>query len=163
MPNIIIVDKNDQIIGVKPRNELTSQDIYRVSALWVTNSKNEILLAKRHHTKTHHPNMWGPAVSGTVDEGETYLENIIKETEEELGLKNIQPQPGPKTETNNEYHHFTQWYTLSINKPAAEFKIPKNEVAEIKWFSPDELEKKLRETPEKFLPNLKKYFELFSK
>jgi hypothetical protein len=34
-----IVDENDEIISHKHRHEITSEDIYRVSALWIENSK----------------------------------------------------------------------------------------------------------------------------
>ena len=54
-PKIIVVDENDKIIGHKNRGTLKKEDIYRVSALWITNSRGEILLARRHHTKSHHP------------------------------------------------------------------------------------------------------------
>ena len=159
---IIIVDENDKIIGYKNRGTLKKEEIYRVSALWITNSNREILLARRHHTKSHYPRRWGPAVAGTVEEGETYEDNIIKEADEELRLRNIKPKIGPKTKTDNKYHHFTQWYTLSVDKNINEFKIKEDEVEEIKWFSPEELRKQLQETPEEFLPTMKKYFELFS-
>ena len=78
-----------------------------------------------------------------------------------MGLKNIKPELGPKTKTDNEFHHFTQWYILNIDKNLDEFKIQEDEVEEIKWFSPDELKKELQEHPEEFLPTMKKYFELF--
>ena len=87
---IIIVDEDDNIIGSKERNSIVSGDIYRVSALLIENSKGEILLAQRALTKKHDPGKWGPPVAGTVEEGETYESNIVKEAEEELGLKNIQ-------------------------------------------------------------------------
>ncbi|MFA6194754.1 MAG: NUDIX domain-containing protein [Patescibacteria group bacterium] len=161
-PQIIIVNKDDEIIGYKTRDNLNKEDIYRVSALWITNSQGQILLAKRHHTKSHNPNMWGPAVAGTVEEGETYESNIIKEAEEEIGLKNIQPKLGPKTETNGEYHHFTQWYTLNIDKNIDEFKIQEDEVGEIGWLAPKELRSRLQEKPEEFLSKMKEYLELFS-
>jgi len=159
---IILVNEKDIIIGYKERGTLNQQEIYRISALWITNSRGEILLAKRHHTKTKHPNKWGPAVAGTVEEGETYEENIIKETEEELGLKEIEINLGPKIKTDNEYHHFTQWYTLKVDKKIDKFKIQENEVEEIKWFSPEELKKQLQNNPKEFLPEMQKYSELFS-
>lgn len=158
---IIIVDQNDKIIGHKNGDTLNKEDIYRVSALWITNSRGEILLARRHHTKSHHPRKWGPAVAGTVDEGETYEENIIKEAEEELGLKNIKPKLGLKTKIDNEYHHFTQWYVLCADMDIDQFKIQEEEVEEIEWYSSKELKKQLQEYPEEFLPTMKKYFELF--
>ncbi len=161
-PKIIIVNENDKIIEHKQRGTLSKNDIYRVSALWITNSKNQILLAKRHRNKTHHPEQWGPAVAGTVEEGETYRQNIIKETEEEVGVKNITPKLGPKTKTSGKYNHFTQWYTLTLDKNTSKFKIQEDEVEEIKWFDKEKLETNLKNSPEEYLPRLKKYFMLFS-
>lgn len=85
---IIIVDENDTIIGHKNRDSMEDGDMYRVSALWIQNSKGDILLAQRSFDKRNDPGKWGPAVAGTVEEGETYESNIIKEAEEEIGLKN---------------------------------------------------------------------------
>ena len=162
MEEIIIVNPADEIIGYKVRGTLNPEDIYRASALWITDSAGQILLARRHHTKAHHPNMWGPTVAGTIEKGETYESNIIKETEEEIGLKNVILKIGPKTETKNERHHFTQWYTLNIDKDLNEFKIQADEVEEIKWFFPAELSEQLQKYPEKFLPTMDKYYKLFS-
>lgn len=161
-PKIIIVDNNDKIVDFKYRDNLEKEDIYRVSALWITNSKKEILLTKRHHSKKHNPNKWGPAVAGTVEKGETYKSNIIKEAGEELGLKNIKPKIGPKTKTDNEYHHFTQWYLLNTDKKIDEFKIQEDEVEEIKWFTFEEFKQNLQNKPQDFLPNMEKYLKLFS-
>lgn len=162
-PKIIIVDENDKIIGYKERGSLDKEDIYRVTGLWITNSQGDILLAKRQHTKKHYPGKWGPAVSGTVEENESYEDNIIKETAEELGLKNIKLETGPKLLIVNDYRHFTQWYFLKTNKSISDFKIQAEEVEEIKWFSKKELEEKLTNQPDEFLPRLNKYFKLFVK
>jgi len=107
----------------------------------MANSKNEILLAKRALTKKHDPGKWGPAVAGTVDEGETYDSNIVKEVEEELGLKNINPEKWIKNDTigKQKYQHFTQWYKLRLDEPLDYFKLQEEEVSEIKWFARDEL------------------------
>lgn len=67
---IIVVNDQDEIIGLKERDTLVQADIYRVAALWVVNSAGDILLAQRKFTKTHDPGKWGPAVAGTVDEGD---------------------------------------------------------------------------------------------
>jgi len=86
MCEIPIVKNNDEIIKYKKRSEILENDIYRVSSLWITNSSGEVLLAKRAKIKKNHPGVWGPAVSGTVEKDETYYENILKETNEEIGL-----------------------------------------------------------------------------
>jgi len=156
MPDrITIVNEQDEVIGYKERGTLVKADIYRVTALWVTNSKGDILLAQRKFTKTHDPGKWGPAVAGTVDEGETYDSNITKEAEEEIGLKNTQPSKGPKRRVSEEYNYFCQWYKLVVDKPAEDFTIQEDEVEVVKWLSRSELEKELREHPESYLQGLR--------
>lgn len=150
--NVVIVDENDNEVGVVPRSE-HDQHIYRVAALWVTNSKGEILMAQRALTKKHHPGIWGPAVAGTVDEGETYVSNIIKETEEEIGIKITEHdlQIGPKTNTlDKQYRHFTQWFFYTTDRGLDEFHHDETEVAGVKWFTRGEIE----ENPEIFLDSI---------
>ncbi len=137
---IIIVNKDDEIICSKEREILDNKkDICRVSALLIKNSKGQILLAKRAYTKKQNPGRWGPSVAGTVEEGESYKSNIIKEADEELGLKNIKPKTWIKNHTLGEkYQHFTQWFTLTLDKPLSYFR-PNEEVAEVRWYSKNEI------------------------
>ena len=88
---IPIVNEQEEIIGYKERDDRNDKDIIRITGLWVTNKERNILLARRSFNKKHHPGVWGPAVSGTVEEGETYESNIIKEAEEEIGLTGFKP------------------------------------------------------------------------
>jgi isopentenyl-diphosphate Delta-isomerase len=157
---IIIVDEKDRIIGYKSRESINDNDIYRVSALWLTNSKGDILLARRAYSKAHNPGQWGPAAAGTVEKAETYRSNIIKETFEEIGLKIKNPKKGPKIRVQVIHDHFTQWYTFSVDKEITEFSTDKSEVAEIKWFKPAELKKELKNNPSEYLENMKKYLVL---
>lgn len=162
-PKIIIVDENDTIIGYRVRETLESEAIYRVSALWVTNSKGDILLAQRAFNKKHSPGKWGPAVAGTIEEGEEYLMNIKKEAEEEIGLKYIAPVIGPKERMHTEYNYFCQWYTLVVDKELGEFVIERSEVAKVRWFSQTELKRELELHPDNFLQSLPHCLELFCK
>ena len=154
---IPIVDENDEIIGVvdgKNEIDLHPELIYRACSLWITNSKDEILLARRAFNKDHDQGKWGPAVAGTVEEVETYESNIIKEAEEELGLKNIKPIRGEKLRKKTKWNYFFQRFYLILDKDISEFKIQENEVAEIKWFTEEELKKELREHPDNFLKGI---------
>jgi isopentenyldiphosphate isomerase len=151
---IIIVNNQDQIIGYKERGSLAPDDIYRVTALWVTNTQGDILLAQRKLTKDHDPGKWGPAVAGTVDEGDTYDSNISEGAEAELGLVDIQPTKGPKRRASNEHNYFTQWYTLVINRPAQDFTTQENEVEQVKWFTRNELQADLQAHSDQYLTGL---------
>lgn len=160
---VIIVDKNDNVIGLKERENLKNDDLYRVSALWIESSKEEVLLARRALTKSHDPGKWGPAVARTLEEGETYDLGILKGAEKEVGLKNIKFKKGSKVKIKlaGRLRYFLQWYLAEIDKPAREFKIQKSEVEEVRWFSKDELEKKLRENPNEFIYSVNQWIDLF--
>lgn len=158
---IIIVNENDKIIGYKNINTLNQSDIYRVSALWIKNSKGDILLAQRSFSKKHDPGKWGPAVAGTVDKGETYDINIIKESEEEIGLKNFEFKKVKKVRIREKYNYFGQWYVAILDKNINEFKIQKKEVENLKWFSAKELVKELNSNPDKFLKSIKDCIDWF--
>ena len=162
LEEIIIVDKNDEVIGYKLRSYRQPEDIYRVSALWLTNSECQILLAQRAFNKETNPGKWGPAVAGTVAKGETYQDNIIKEAFEEIGLQNITFKEGPKLFNDNKNNrHFTQWYLVTIDKKIQDFIIEPKEVVKIRWFTKAEIAQKLAKEPEFFVPNMPHYFKLF--
>lgn len=150
----IIVNELDKVVGYKSHEEITKKDIYRVSILWITNSKGEILLAKRSKNKKNSPNMWGPAVAGTNEKGETYFSNIMKEAKEEIGLEGIYPTRGEKDFIKNEYNYFRQWHFITINKDIKDFKIKKDEVEEIRWFKKDDLIKEIKKHPKNFVSSV---------
>jgi isopentenyl-diphosphate delta-isomerase len=159
---IIVVNEQDESIGYKDRYAIVKGDIYRVSALWLKNSRGDSLLARRALKKVYDPGKWGPAVAGTVEKDESYEINIHKEIEEEIGLKDVKPQLGPKVRMSSiGRDYFVQWYTLELDKPAEEFIIDKEEVDQVKWFSPAELERAMDQDPEGFLKNMKRYTEIF--
>ncbi len=160
---IIIVDESDEIIGSKERGTLNQSDIYRVSALWIQNSKGEILLAQRSFNKNNNPGKWGPAVAGTIDEGESYESNIIKEAEEEIGLKNQDFKKSFHHFHDGEHRHFTQWFFALVDKKIEEFTIQEEEVEKIKWFSKEELLKSLKDAPENFLKVIPECIDFFNK
>ena len=149
---IPIVNEQDELIEYKDFDERKSNEICRVSALWVTNEKGEILLAKRASTKRRDPNLWGPAVAGTVEEGETYESNIIKEAAEEIGLINFIPKIEHKVRRSTNHEYFNQWFSAEI---PSDYPLERRvgEVDEIKWFSKEEILKLFSEKPEIFVPS----------
>lgn len=158
---IIIVDENDNEIGLRNRSEITPQDIYRAAGLWLTNTRGEILLARRGYNKKHNPGMWGPAVSGTVEEGETYESNIKKEIEEELSLTGLNLIKGPKELRRDDYTFFAQWFFGKLDISIGELRYNKDEIAELKWFTKEEILAALEKKSEEFLVGMKGWVETF--
>jgi isopentenyldiphosphate isomerase len=151
MERLVIVDENDEVIGTKNRSEREHDDIYRISALWVTNKVGDILLAQRSFDKKHDPGKWAAAVGGTVTEGETYDENIIRETKEEIGLTLKKPIKLSKMFIKaNTGPYFVQWYGLIVANNV-NLKRQEAEVEELGWFSKEDLKQLLEEMPEMFV------------
>lgn len=154
MAKIPVVDESDNIICYKERDEVEEGDIYRVSSLWITNSSGQVLLARRAYTKKHDPGVWGPAVAGTVEEGETYEINIYKEAEEELGITGVQFDLGEYKRKFGKHNYFSQSYFVVLDWEIDRFTLQKEEVAEVKWFAVSELEELLKSNPNEFLQTL---------
>jgi isopentenyldiphosphate isomerase len=158
---IPFVDEDDNILGYKERSGEIKKEIYRVAALWITNSKKQVLLARRALTKTNNPGRWGPAVAGTVEEGETYESNIIKEAEEELSLKNINIEKGKKVRVKGKYNFFCQYFMAKIDKGAEDFNFNREEVLEVKWFTKQEILDMAKNHPEELTESYKYWVDLF--
>lgn len=155
MAKIIIVDEKDNPISLKERGTVDSEnDICRISALWITNSQNQVLLAQRKLTKKYNPGKWGPAVGGTNEEGETYESNIYKEAEEEIGLTGQKFIEGPKIFISTPNKKFSQIFFLTLDWQLDQFKIQEEEVEQIKWFDRDELLLELKTNPNNFTPSV---------
>jgi isopentenyl-diphosphate delta-isomerase len=157
---IPIVDEQDEIIGYKERKEAVREDIRRIVGLNVFNEKGEVLIAKRQPTKAIDPDLWGPSVAGTVDEGYDYDDTVIKEAEEEIGLRNIKPIFLKKTfyETTGA-RRFSSFYYVTINSAEHNLMLQEDEVAEIRWISVSDLENWFKEKPEDFIASFSRTME----
>jgi len=158
---IIVVDINDNLIGVKFRNEIDySKDIYRCTGIWITNFEGEILLAKRSSLKDKDPSKWGPGAAGTLEEGDTYEGNAYKELEEELGVTGAFLTKGPKVYREIPRKYFGQWYFCVLNKQT-KFTLQKEEVDEVAWVTPEFLKQDVIDHPEKYVFSLFTHLEIF--
>ncbi|MDP2933271.1 MAG: NUDIX domain-containing protein [bacterium] len=150
---LIVVNEQDEIIGYKKRDDKNQKDITRVAGLWIFNTKGEVLIAQRTFGKIHDPGKWGPAVAGTVEEGETYISNIIKEAKEELGitLKEERLVIGSHEFRETSHKYFRQSYSAKLDLPIEDFKIQKEEVISIRWIAIEDLSTWIKERPQDFI------------
>ena len=159
----IVVDENDNIVGYKnsKKDIDPQQEYYRVSALRLTNSRWEILIAQRSFNKSHNPGKRWPAVAGTVEKWESYKDNIIKETDEEIWVKDIICITWPKIKHERERKYFGQRFLAVIDKEISEFKIRKEELEAIKRINKMDLLNDINKHPENYLQSMKSYVEMF--
>lgn len=162
---IPVVNKQDEIIGHKKRGDITYDDIYRVSACRIIDPAWNILLTQRWLTKKHNPWKWQPAVAGTVKQGESYLQNILHEIEEEVGIQAQEKDLmiWQKVFRNPDWQYFVQWYVMVYAGDKSLLRPEQWSVEQLKWFTPHELEDALEKTPDLFLGGVHSMFQYMKK
>jgi len=155
-----IVDENDNIIGKKLRSEITKDDIYRVSSLWVFNQNRELLIAQRPMWKKNDPGKWSESAVGTLEFGETYQSNLVKESREELGLdlnENELIFIGKEFFESPKNRLFGAMYAVILsNTPKLELN--SHEVPYVEWISNDKIKDELSEVDNRFVGGFDKFY-----
>jgi len=87
------VTEEDEIIGPVLRSLVHGNPslIHRSVHVLILNSVGKLLLQKRSIHKDTQPGKWDTSVGGHVGYGQSYLEAAHRETEEELGIKLMNP------------------------------------------------------------------------
>ncbi|MFA7309571.1 MAG: NUDIX domain-containing protein [Candidatus Paceibacterota bacterium] len=158
---LIVVNENDEVLGYKERDDRDQSDIIRVSGLWLVNDKHEALIAQRALNKFHDPGKWAISAAGTVEEGETYLTNILKEAKEELGVE-LHAEDlvvGLKKFVQTDHRYFCQLYFAQCAFALDDFRIQKEEVEAVRWISVGELEQWFTKHPDEFILSFGGYVE----
>lgn len=164
MPTIQLVSDQDEVIGCKNREDLdTSTDIFQTTSLWITNGRNEVLLAQRKLDKRIDPGKWAEAVGGTVECEDDYEATIIREAEEELGLKTFELKPGPKQFITTPCRYFVQWYIATIDESVGYFTPQEEEVEQIQWVPLDQLVSDLQKNSDEYIEVMTDIVKLFDK
>ena len=144
MELIDIVDENNELTGqVEDRMEAYKKRLWRRTvSCWIMNKKGEILLQKRSDNKLKNPNMWAKT-GGQVDSGESVEEAIFREVKKEIGIEipkeQIQVLECWKgKELNNK--RFAYNFIFVVDYEIEDYKLQKEEVAEVKYFTIEEME-----------------------
>lgn len=110
----------------------------------------KILLQKRSNKKKLWPNMWDVTVGGHVIAGEFGRQALIRETREELGIEindeDIKYLVG-STSINKQgdiiNKHYNECYLITKHIDISDVKLQEEEISEIRYFSKDELLKRI--------------------
>ena len=120
-----------------------------IAVLWFMSKEKELLLAQRSATKKFHPSEWGPTVTGTAEDGETPEQTLVREVEEELGLKSgvdYSPKFLFKVDFNHQdgrVRRFSIFYDIVEKNIVDKFKLDVDEVAGVKWLPMEKIKELL--------------------
>lgn len=162
--NVILVNQNDEQIGLMPKLEAHEKALlHRAFSVFILNSKNEIMLQQRAHQKYHSPLLWTNTCCSHQREGESNIEAGSRRLFEEMGFKTelkelfhfIYKAPFDNGLTEHELDHVMIGY-YSEN-PAINFE----EVEDWKWMKIEDVKTDIQKQPEIYTVWFKIIFDEF--
>lgn len=150
---VVLVDEKDQELGLMEKQQAhVAGLLHRAFSVFVFNSKGELLLQQRAADKYHSPLLWTNTCCSHPRENETYLEGAHRRLGEEMGFDCAleekfhfiyKAQLEEKLFEHELDYVFTGTYDGEIN-------INKEEVADYKWISMEDLMGDMDANPENY-------------
>jgi len=145
-----IVDEDCNPIGILPRKEVHEKRFcHKLAHVFIFNKKGEIYLQKKSKNMDENPGLWSSSASGHVRVGESFLLTAQREPKEELSLKvrleevlRLKPSEEPGMRC-----------IVLFKGKTSKTPVPNPvEIEEGRFFSPEEVDRLLKENPEQFTP-----------
>ena len=137
-----ILDKGGKPTGktiVRGRRSLSKGEYHLVVHIWVINDKGEFLIQRRSDDKPLMPGEWA-ATGGSVFSCESSRHAAIRELHEELGIR-VARRRMVFIKRQLRKYSINDIYAVRCNIPPHRCRLQKDEVAEVKWVSKEELQK----------------------
>jgi isopentenyl-diphosphate Delta-isomerase len=153
---LILVDKNDNILGYKNKMEAHEGDgvLHRAFSIFVFNKNNQLLLQKRSDQKLLWPLFWSNSCCSHPRKGEEYETATHRRLKEELGIDTeikylFKFQYQANFEDIGSENELCSVY---IGRSENQIVVNENEIAEWKFIDIEQMEKEMEEHPENFTP-----------
>lgn len=156
-----LVTPEGKVIGKAPRKAVHGNPdlLHPVVHVHVFNKQGQLYLQKRSNEKDVQPGKWDTSVGGHINSGESVEDALIREAEEELGIKNKQFQPLYKYVMRNAFEsELVHTFRLTDNGP---FKINKDEIQFGRFWRIAEIKNNIGKGI--FTPNFEQEFQLLEK
>lgn len=144
MELVDIYDNKHELTGLKKKRKELENGEYRLSCfVWIINDNNELLIQQRLATAKKCPNMWETCSGGAIS-GDTPITGVIREIEEELGLK-VDKDNLTFIGSFIRIMDYVEVFVLKENIDINDITIQEDEVQAVKWVSILEFEKMIEE------------------
>lgn len=158
MEYLDIVDEENNLLGrTESRDVIHKEGLWhREVAAWIMNENGKLLMERRACTKKQEPNKWG-LCAGHIDPGEDIKSSMVRELEEEIGLKidvkdlkliSIEKKQNSYGDIKN--YNFQYNYFVRTNKKIEDYKVQLEELSELKYISITRLEEIVKAKDENY-------------
>ena len=150
---VVLVTEKDEVLGLMEKMQAHENGIlHRAFSVFLYNSKGEMLLQKRAAEKYHSPNQWTNACCSHPRIEETYEQAAKRRIKEELGIDCeleekfwfIYKADVGQNLWEHELDH------VFVGNYEGEYNLNKEEVAEVRYISLENLNLELENNPENF-------------
>lgn len=156
---VAVINEEGKILKRVLRKEVHngSNLMHPVIHMHVLKRDGSILLQKRPNNKEIQPGKWDTAVGGHVSFGESIEKALLRETKEEIGLKNFKAIPVSQYTWKTEIETERVFMFACFVNDNQRFKNT-DEVADLRWWTRDEIKRNLGKGV--FTPNFEHEFKL---
>ena len=85
--NVVLVDRNDNPIGLMPKLEAHEKGVlHRAFSVFILNQKSQLMLQRRALDKYHSPGLWTNTCCSHQRDGESTIDAANRRLNEEMGL-----------------------------------------------------------------------------
>ena len=156
---LILVDSDDSILGHKSKGDCHDGDgiLHRAFSIFIFNDEGHLLLQQRSEQKRLWPMFWANTCCSHPRRGEETPDAANRRLQEELGLKasltylysfEYQATYGPEGSEN-------ELCAVFVGRSNDSALLNKNEINELRYVSPEDLDAEMETKPEQFTPWLK--------
>lgn len=151
--NVVLVDQNDQKIGLMPKMEAHEKGVlHRAFSVFVFNDRGELLIQQRAAHKYHSPLLWANTCCSHQRDGENTIDAGKRRLQEEMGFcceLSIKKSFIYKAHFDNGLveHEFDH---ILIGKHNQNPTVNPEEVAGFKWIKLEKLKQDLKQHPENY-------------
>ena len=145
-----VVDADDRVVGTEERSRVHARGLkHRSVHVLIFDFSGRLFLQKRAATKDSAPLAWDSSAAGHLESGETYDEAVLRELDEELGLKlEVLPERLFRIDARPETDwEFTWVYRLVHDGP---FVLNAAEIDCGEWAHPAAITRRISERPDAF-------------
>ncbi len=153
---LILVDENDKEIGYMSKIDCHRGEgiLHRAFSIFIFNKRGDLLIQKRSGEKALWGGYWSNSVCSHPRKGESYGESTARRLHDELGISTepvfkFRFQYQAKFRNIGSENELCSVYTATHNGP---FHVNPTEISEIKFISPEELDREMTQSPDQFTP-----------